>query len=165
MPDETVNNFQCAKLPKAVKRPQTAPPINRHSYKYSAPLCSAHMDWFPEATIETLPDELLAEILKLGADSPLPRRNLVPPFPVAVSRISRRWRAIMLGSPGLWTTIRLSHNPITWIWASLCAKHSQPYPLDISISLESYTAHIDGRYDYEPLLQALSFVSPHMGRW
>ncbi|KAJ7840851.1 hypothetical protein B0H14DRAFT_2784221 [Mycena olivaceomarginata] len=123
------------------------------------------MNWIPEATIETLPDELLAEILKLGADSPLPRRNLVPPFPVAVSRVSRRWRAIMLGSPELWTTIRLSHSPITWIWASLCAKRSQPYPLDITISLESYTAHIDGGYDYNPLLQALSFVSPHIDRW
>ncbi|KAF7364413.1 hypothetical protein MSAN_01102100 [Mycena sanguinolenta] len=120
------------------------------------------MDWIPGTTVETLPNELLAEILKLGADSPLPRQNLVPPFPVAVSRVSRRWRAIMLCSPELWTTIRLSHNSQTWIWASLCAKRSQRHPLDISISLESY---IDNGYGYQPLRAALAFVVPRIGRW
>ncbi|KAJ6505808.1 hypothetical protein C8R47DRAFT_967607, partial [Mycena vitilis] len=62
-----------------------------------------------ESPIEQLPDEVLAAILKLGADSPIPTRDLrALPFSIAASRVSCRWRAVAINCPELWTTIRLS---------------------------------------------------------
>ncbi|KAJ6553062.1 hypothetical protein B0H19DRAFT_1263480 [Mycena capillaripes] len=127
------------------------------------------MDWIPKSTVEHLPDEILAAVLKLVVDSPVLRRwDWALPFPVAASRVSHRWRAITLASPELWTTIRLSFQSESWKWATLFVKRSQSYPLDISINLESYPALIGHDYGGPwpiPLRNALAIVGPHVRRW
>ncbi|KAJ6568801.1 hypothetical protein B0H19DRAFT_1133972 [Mycena capillaripes] len=143
------------------------------------------MDWLLDSTIESLPDEVLGTILKLVAESPaLHGWNSVLPFPVAASRVSRRWRAITLAFPELWTTIRLSHRSRSWKWAPLFLKRSRSHPLDISVNLESYTLRM-AQHNYSPehqlpvsclqhyyscdlpiaLNKALTIVGPHIRRW
>ncbi|KAJ7666937.1 hypothetical protein DFH06DRAFT_1185093, partial [Mycena polygramma] len=84
-----------------------------------------------------VPNEVLAAILKLVADSPIPSGDLWS-YSIAPSQVSRRWRAVALNSPELWTTIRLSHRSQSWNWAWVFTRRSRSYPLDISINLESY---------------------------
>ncbi|KAJ6479971.1 hypothetical protein C8R47DRAFT_1136529 [Mycena vitilis] len=123
------------------------------------------MDWVLES-IEQLPDEVLAAILKLAADSPVHTRDLrTLPLSIAASRVSRRWRAVSINSPELWTTIRLSHRSWSWIWARVFVKRSRSYPLDISINLESYDNH--SYRDEKPISldKVLDILGPHVGRW
>ncbi|KAJ7856317.1 hypothetical protein B0H13DRAFT_1178165 [Mycena leptocephala] len=127
-----------------------------------------------DCSIDTLPDEVLAVILKLAADSPVLAWLRKPPFPVTVSRVSRRWRVVTLASPELWTTIRLSHRSRSWSWATVFAKRSGSSPLDISINLEAYALNKDSEHGYEhrhgyelpvSIHKALAIVGPHIGRW
>ncbi|KAJ7788549.1 hypothetical protein B0H14DRAFT_3576539 [Mycena olivaceomarginata] len=117
------------------------------------------MNWVPNAAANNLPDELLATILKLVADFPMPSSARTPPAPVAASRVSRRWRIVVLGSPELWTNIRISHRSRSQSWAATFVKRSLSRPLDISISLESYREW-DGMADDSPVPWG-----PHIGRW
>ncbi|KAK7007811.1 F-box domain-containing protein [Favolaschia claudopus] len=88
------------------------------------------------STIESLPDELLAAILKIVADSPIPMIRRTPPFPITLST--------------LWTTIRLSHRSRSWKWAALFVERSRSRLLDISINLEAYTiTNKAKRYGYD----------------
>ncbi|KAJ7353511.1 hypothetical protein DFH08DRAFT_65963 [Mycena albidolilacea] len=124
------------------------------------------MNWVPNAAADNLPDELLATILKLVADFPVPSSARTPPAPVAASRVSRRWRTVALGSPELWTNIRISHRSPSQSWAATFVKRSLSRPLDISISLESYREWDGMAYDNPvPVSRALAIVGPHIGRW
>ncbi|KAJ7691348.1 hypothetical protein B0H17DRAFT_566364 [Mycena rosella] len=134
------------------------------------------MDWIPESTtVDNLPDEVLAAILKLVADMPVPAWNRAAPFPIAAGRVDRRWRALVLGYPEFWTNIRIAHRSRSWIWAALFVKRSQSCLLDISINLQSYmyqpnsacvykTVQPRGRA-YIPMAKALAILGPHVGRW
>ncbi|KAJ6528243.1 hypothetical protein DFH09DRAFT_935318, partial [Mycena vulgaris] len=124
------------------------------------------MNWIPKSTADNLPDEVLATILKLLADLPLPLLDRTPPAPVAASRVNRRWRTVALGSPELWTNIRISHRSRSFPWAAVFMRRSGSYPLDISINLESYRARDKIAYDAPlPLSKALTIVGSHIGRW
>ncbi|KAJ6568808.1 hypothetical protein B0H19DRAFT_1133981 [Mycena capillaripes] len=141
------------------------------------------MDRIPKSTVENLPHECLAAILKLVVDSPVLRRwNWALPFPVAASHVNHRWRAITLASPELWTTIRLADRSQSWKWATLFVKRSRSYPLDISISLQSSSpppwlyAHSPEAHEYIyesygngtwpiPFRRALDILGPHIRRW
>ncbi|KAJ7206899.1 hypothetical protein GGX14DRAFT_567987 [Mycena pura] len=126
------------------------------------------MNHTPRAAIETLPDEILAGILKLVADSPVPAYHRTLPFPVAAGRVSRRLRAVVHASPELWNTIRLSHHSHSWHWATVFVKRSGSYPLDISINLEAYIFCKEQRYFRDapiPIHQAFAIVGPHINRW
>ncbi|KAJ6605377.1 hypothetical protein DFH09DRAFT_203487 [Mycena vulgaris] len=124
------------------------------------------MSFLPQSTIDDLPDEVLALILKLVADLPAdPRARL--PFPVAAGRVSQRWRNVVLGSPELWTTICISHRSRSWIWVPVFLRRSRAQPLDISINLESYL-YRDGTPCFPapiPLSRALTMLGAHIGRW
>ncbi|KAF7345136.1 F-box domain-containing protein [Mycena sanguinolenta] len=130
-----------------------------------------------QLTLETLPDDVLIEILRLVARSPVPETRPLP-FPIVASRVNRRFRAVALTSPTLWSTIRLSRRSRSWHWAPIFLSRSGLYPLDISINLEDYKAHSgsvcvcdDGvRYNSVPdahisLQRALAIVGPHIARW
>ncbi|KAJ7046219.1 hypothetical protein C8F04DRAFT_1063691 [Mycena alexandri] len=136
-------------------------------------LSFATMWWdIPQYTVSDLPDEVLATILKFVANSPLPSFSRSPPSPVVAGRVSRRWRTVVLGSPELWTNIRIFGDGLrSCHWAAVFAQRSQPYPLDISINLESYV-HVTEMDGYSwgyvkpiPLSNALAAVSLHIGRW
>ncbi|KAF7365115.1 hypothetical protein MVEN_00382800 [Mycena venus] len=124
------------------------------------------MSWWKSA-IDNLPNEVLALILKLVADFPEPSWNRAPPSPVAASRVSRRWRVVCLGSPELWTNIRISLRSRSWSWAAIFVKRSGSQPLDISINLEAYIyqAHMSFLQAMVPMGKALAIVGPHVGRW
>ncbi|KAJ6568913.1 hypothetical protein B0H19DRAFT_1373329 [Mycena capillaripes] len=128
--------------------------------------------------IEDLPDEVLVAILKISADMPAPSwdNGRAEPCPIAASCVSRRWHAITLGAPELWTNIRISHNPRSWAYANLFLERSSPYLLDISINLEHYV----GKHNFDcklraqkwplywaeiPLEKVLAIVAPHIWRW
>ncbi|KAJ7653963.1 hypothetical protein DFH06DRAFT_1203333 [Mycena polygramma] len=123
------------------------------------------MYWI-ESPIDQLPDEVLAAILKLGADSPISeaaRELRALPTSITASRVSHRWRAVTVNSPELWDTIRLSHRSRSWSWARMFVKRSRSYPLDISINLEVYGNSYGGG-DIS-LAKALDIVGPHIVRW
>ncbi|KAJ7500068.1 hypothetical protein FB451DRAFT_1385712 [Mycena latifolia] len=123
------------------------------------------MGWIPESAVDYLPDEVLAIILERIADSPPPTLHREPPFPVAASRVSRRWRTVALGSPELWTTIRISHRSQSWRWAAVFFRRSGALPLDISINLESYV-YRDGEPRAPasiPVGRALALLAPTSG--
>ncbi|KAJ6487167.1 hypothetical protein C8R47DRAFT_517081 [Mycena vitilis] len=110
----------------------------------------------------SLPDDVLAAILKLVADLPVITSRRTLPAPVAASRVSRRWRVVALGSADLWTNIRLSHHRAwSWSWAAVFVKRSCSYPLDITIDLQAWRC----RDAPIPFRRALAIVGPHIGRW
>ncbi|KAJ7159782.1 hypothetical protein C8R46DRAFT_1287467 [Mycena filopes] len=128
--------------------------------------------------IDILPNEILALVLKLVVDLPISDQDVVLPAPVIASHVSRRWRAVVLASPELWATIRISHRERDRDWAALCVKRSHPYPLDISVNLESYTPwpvprnapDPDPEFEYGypaplPLRDILAILGPHIERW
>ncbi|KAJ7239684.1 hypothetical protein C8J57DRAFT_1564760 [Mycena rebaudengoi] len=118
------------------------------------------MDRKPQPPVENLPDHVLVTILQLVADSPvLPGWNPALPFPVAASRVSRRWYAVTVASPGLWTTIRLSYQRRSWTWAAVFLTPSQSHPLDISINFDSHSLPRAMHFR-----KALSVVGPHIRR-
>ncbi|KAJ7135104.1 hypothetical protein C8R46DRAFT_1201604 [Mycena filopes] len=120
----------------------------------------------PDA-INGLPDELLATILKIAADFPPFALHRALPFPVVASRVSRRWHTIAVGSPELWTNIKIFDNARSLHWAAVFARRSQPYPLDISINLQPYGPNIKHPSDpgYNVQDKVLALVGPHIGRW
>ncbi|KAJ7162498.1 hypothetical protein C8R46DRAFT_1353388 [Mycena filopes] len=145
------------------------------SYIYAVLLISAPTTM----PIDLLPNEILALILKLVVDLPISDQDVVLPAPVIASHVSRRWRAVVLASPKLWATIRISYRERDRDWAALCVKRSHPYPLDISVNLESYTpwpvprhsrSSPDPELEYGypaplPLHEVLAILGPHIERW
>ncbi|KAJ7447800.1 hypothetical protein B0H11DRAFT_1929549 [Mycena galericulata] len=126
------------------------------------------MDWVVEShiDIDILPDDVLALILKLVADSPMASLQKLPP-PVAASRVSHRWRTIALACPELWTKIRLSHRSQSWRWAPVFLRRSGTRLLDISINLESYSYRNGKPHHASPIYMdwALEILGHHVGRW
>ncbi|KAJ7184523.1 hypothetical protein C8R46DRAFT_1064316 [Mycena filopes] len=117
-------------------------------------------------TIDILPDEVLATILKLVADLPAASQTRQH-FPVSASRVSRRWRIITFAYPELWANIRISPNWRSRKLAAMFVERSGSFPLDISVNTEAYvykrgqphqSAHL-------PLSKVLSIIGPHIGRW
>ncbi|KAJ7174095.1 hypothetical protein C8R43DRAFT_977064 [Mycena crocata] len=125
------------------------------------------MDQVPRISVDDLPHEVLTLILKRVADFPIPSLDRKAPFPVVAGRVSHHWRAVALGSPELWTTIRLSHRSQSWSWARVFVERSGMHPLDISINLESYV-YKNGQPWREadlPVGRALDIIGPHISRW
>ncbi|KAJ7787345.1 hypothetical protein B0H14DRAFT_3893152 [Mycena olivaceomarginata] len=117
-----------------------------------------------QPSIKIFPPEVLAAILKLVADSPIPAAaGTRPPFPIIACLVSRQFRAVTLAFPELWNKIRLSHHSRSRSWAAISVKHSKSYPLDISISLEAYATPMKGGYrdNYDrpvPIAKALAII-------
>ncbi|KAJ7447535.1 hypothetical protein B0H11DRAFT_2082530 [Mycena galericulata] len=126
------------------------------------------MDWVVDShiDIDILPDDVLALILKLVADSPMASFQKLPP-PVAASRVSHRWRTIALACPELWTKIRLSHRSQSWGWAPVFLRRSGTRLLDVSINLESYSYRNGKPHHASPIYMdwALEILGHHVGRW
>ncbi|KAJ6476801.1 hypothetical protein C8R45DRAFT_1007908 [Mycena sanguinolenta] len=117
-----------------------------------------------QLTLETLPDDVLIEILRLVARFPVPD-NRSHPFPIVASRVNRHFRAVALTCPELWSSIRLSRRLRSWHWAPTFLSRSGSYPLDISISLEHYRPEYPVPDAPIPLRRALAIIGPHLARW
>ncbi|KAJ7677098.1 hypothetical protein DFH06DRAFT_1122361 [Mycena polygramma] len=101
--------------------------------------------------IERPPDEVLALIFKAAADLPL-LHNESPP-PLAISRVSQRWRAVSLSSPQMWTTIRISARQ-SLLDANLFLERSVPVRFRLSVDT---TQGMDMKL-------LLCILSPHLQR-
>ncbi|KAF7364333.1 F-box domain-containing protein [Mycena sanguinolenta] len=104
--------------------------------------------------VERPPDEVLALIFKAAADSPLSRGDT--PAPLTISYVSRRWRAVALSSPEIWTTIRISaRHHLSDV--SLFLERSAPLHFRLSINTESCARDWDAHRIFDILL-------PHVHR-
>ncbi|EGN97864.1 hypothetical protein SERLA73DRAFT_160900 [Serpula lacrymans var. lacrymans S7.3] len=85
--------------------------------------------------IQTLPNELLAEIFKAGASEPRAgSADCDIPFPCVVSSINRHWREVALSSPDIWTNVVISNiQPFTL--PALCIKRASNKPLHAFINI------------------------------
>ncbi|KAJ7700833.1 hypothetical protein B0H17DRAFT_1247518, partial [Mycena rosella] len=114
--------------------------------------------------IDVLPDEIFAVIFKLVADSPITSLETDEPFPLAASRVSRRWRAVTLASPEIWATVRFTRRSCSWKLANAFIERTGSYPLDISVGLEPYT-RADLPPPRTPASNILAVIGPHIHRW
>ncbi|KAJ6535575.1 hypothetical protein B0H19DRAFT_1183780 [Mycena capillaripes] len=100
------------------------------------------------------PDEVLALIFKITADLPLGRTE--SPAPLAISRVSQRWRAVAVSSPEMWTNVcvsgRLSLNT-----ATLFLRRSAPLAFRLSVNTESRNFSVDS-------MRTLDILLPHIER-
>ncbi|KAJ7157710.1 hypothetical protein C8R43DRAFT_1105948 [Mycena crocata] len=104
--------------------------------------------------IEQAPDEILSFIFSVAADLPLARR--APPVPLAISAVSRRWRAVVLSSPEVWTTIRVSGRR-SREHATLFLQRSTPLEFRLSVDTENSNGA-------EEIQNICSMLSPHIER-
>ena len=108
--------------------------------------------------IQSLPNELLAGIFESGTSLCTGHPELRLPFQHLVSSVSRKWRAVVLSSPGLWTTIVFD-----CLWspqfkcASLWIERSGACLLDITIFINPISS--------DSAKSAMDRVIPHTHRW
>ncbi|KZV95466.1 hypothetical protein EXIGLDRAFT_735192 [Exidia glandulosa HHB12029] len=76
---------------------------------------------------------------------------------VAVSHVSRYWRAIALQTPQLWSTLTTDLGPIA---ATVFLERSQDAPLDIHIELS-----IAADDAYTRIRMFMQYTLPHVSRW
>ena len=100
--------------------------------------------------IESLPNELLAHIFTLGANTPYDEK----PFAVLVSSVGRRWRDIAISTPSVWsnlvfTTVVHRDRRLAALWLSRSGAH----PLDITIDKMGAKEHI------------MDIIIPYISRW
>ncbi|KZP12517.1 hypothetical protein FIBSPDRAFT_156672 [Athelia psychrophila] len=113
------------------------------------------------ASMDTLPNELIAHIFTMGSASEPPRvhsrENHSLPFALLVSSISRRWRDTAISSPPLWSRLSFTVDPLADSWILfLFLPRSGTHPLDIRINLE----HADRSME-----RVLEIILPHCERW
>ncbi|KAJ7167830.1 hypothetical protein C8R46DRAFT_1218748 [Mycena filopes] len=110
--------------------------------------------------IESLPPEILIEILWHGAEILPPNSPDMVPFPTIASQVCRLWRNLALATPDLWTTIRISEDLASVDAAALYISRTRNRLLDITITLPPNSGCID--YDFD---RVLNILGPHRRRW
>lgn len=106
--------------------------------------------------IECLPAELLVLIFQAGS---LSEPKGLHPFPMIVSAVSRRWRAVAMSTPTLWTNLYITPvRPRKWI--PLALELSRGHLLDITV---------DARIDFSPssatVKTCMAQIKPELHRW
>ncbi|KAJ7285980.1 hypothetical protein C8J57DRAFT_1708378 [Mycena rebaudengoi] len=93
-------------------------------------------------TIESLPNEILAQIFKAG--------TLLSTYPgwlpclIVYSAVCRRWRAAALDHPDLWTIIQVSFFPRGVApWVAMCLERSKACFFEITLHLDRDTSMSD----------------------
>lgn len=100
------------------------------------------------------PHEVLAFIFKVAADLPLGRTE--SPIPLAISGVSRRWRAVAVSSPEVWTNICISGR-LSLNLATLFLQRSTTRPFRLSVNTESRAFPVDP-------VRTLEVLLPHIER-
>jgi hypothetical protein len=102
--------------------------------------------------IQSLPNEILAEIFKAGVSIPKTWHGTLPlPFQCAVSGVNRRWRMVAVSTPHLWSTIIFHCD--TWRARpdlddiSLWIERSSPCALDITIVVMQELSNVASTMD------------------
>ncbi|KZP25878.1 hypothetical protein FIBSPDRAFT_1041230 [Athelia psychrophila] len=113
-----------------------------------------------QAPIDTLPNELLSDILMMSAVSP-PVDPEQLPFALLVSSISRRWREVAILSQALWSELFFTADPRSESWCTnLFLPRSGTHPLDISINLLRRRESM-----HMPVVTIINKLLPHCDRW
>ncbi|KAF7979624.1 hypothetical protein HWV62_41571 [Athelia sp. TMB] len=103
------------------------------------------------ASLDNLPTELLIVLFALAATQD-------PLLPLSLAALSRRLRAIVIGSPEIWTHIPLSDDPPSPpALAELWLARSHPLPFDAHVQL--------AQADAPALLGLLAPLLAHLPRW
>ncbi|KAJ7844875.1 hypothetical protein B0H14DRAFT_2775691 [Mycena olivaceomarginata] len=106
---------------------------------------------------ERPPDEVLALIFRLAAETPLAPSEDEASW--VISSVNQRWRAIALSSPELWTTIRISRRHSLG-GTQLFLARSTPLPFRLSINTEVTGPHpLDAARILEMLLPHIRWCS------
>src|SRR6266436_1376843 len=87
------------------------------------------------AHVESLPNEILAEIFEAGASISKGQHGILP-FQCVIAGVNRRWRAVAVSTPRLWSAI-LFHCDTTTVGPNfdhlyLWIERSAPCALDIT---------------------------------
>lgn len=115
-------------------------------------------------TLLSLPDELIVAIATATLALPLGRRNQrEPPFPVLLSHVCARLRALILRAPLLWTTPRLReglqrHTPVQM---GVFLERSAPCMVDLALDFRGLPP---GAHD-ALVYTACASAAAHAARW
>ena len=114
------------------------------------------------AHIESLPIEILAEIFE-AAVSTSKAMHVILPFQCAISGVNRRWRAIAVSTPRLWSTI-LFHCDTRSVGPNvdrlyLWIDRSAPCALDITIVVPSHIMYGSN------MALVMDYIILHADRW
>ncbi|KAJ7167861.1 hypothetical protein C8R46DRAFT_1218776 [Mycena filopes] len=119
--------------------------------------------------IESLPNEILTEILLHGAELILPPSSPdMVPFATIASHVCHLWRELALVTPDLWTTIRISADRASLHAANLYVARARDRLLDITITLPENDSTQAVGTDMAAVHHfdlALSILGPHLARW
>ncbi|KAI6155631.1 hypothetical protein BKA82DRAFT_991379, partial [Pisolithus tinctorius] len=88
----------------------------------------------PADLISYLPVEVLVRIIELALQNPLPGCDSHRHVKRELASVSRHWRNLILGSPGLWNYIRIS-EPWSVPFVEAHVARSAECPLDIEVCL------------------------------
>ncbi|EGN98421.1 hypothetical protein SERLA73DRAFT_55742, partial [Serpula lacrymans var. lacrymans S7.3] len=132
------------------------------------------------SAISLLPVELLSRVFVLALQSdnpgdPFPLTAAQDPFPAPfpntnlfLSHVSRRWRAVALRTPPLWSLIHF-REPTHMARAQVFLKRALRSPhqtLDILVETVAVSDHVDGltlcRAEFHPVFD---IITPHVARW
>ena len=102
-------------------------------------------------SIYMLANEIIIEIFKKGAEAWALSKNAqsTVPFPILVSGVCRRWRAVALNTPELWKTIYLPLNleiASTWdpyTWVSTWIRRAKTIPITVVLDIPADPPHIE----------------------
>jgi hypothetical protein len=117
------------------------------------------------AHIESLPNEILAEMFEAGV-SLSQRQHSIPSFQDAISGVNRRWRAVAVSTPRLWSTIlfhcdtwSVPNFDLLYLWM----ERSAPCALDITIVVQPQLMS-ESSLAFK-LAIMMDQIILHIGRW
>jgi F-box-like len=119
------------------------------------------------AGTSNLPKEILSNIFEAGLHAQLALGHLDLPFEILVSHVSRRWRAVALQTPGLWSYICLSPYRSTIDLLDIYIERSRGFLLDINFRMNPmFHLHEEISQTFSAnFLQQLAILIPHAVRW
>jgi len=124
--------------------------------------CFKGIDRQTQAPIDSLPTEIVCNILTTAIETTLPRDDAHRIHKPKLAAVCRRWRDIILNTPLLWTYIEISPK---WLIMSLLKAHverSQECPLVIVCRSVGWTS---GSVTYRDEQLALNIVVATVHRW
>ena len=113
---------------------------------------------FPLASINTLPNEVLHEIVLLSCQ----KEVIIPKsFQVVASQVCRRWRLILHGSPLLWRDIHIGETIELCRHAQMFFERSSPLPVNLTL----HNSPLAPSGAISPMDHIIQFYSPRIRRF
>jgi hypothetical protein len=110
------------------------------------------------APIASLPNELLATIIEMGYHLS-EVEGLSRTFEVAVSHVTRHWRAIAINTPRIWAKIQRLPAQTSLNSTIIYLQRSKAVPLDLSIDI------CEGADGHNHVTSFIQLINAHVHRW